>query len=760
MSRQLCIHGHFYQPPREDPWMGEIFPEDSAAPSLNWNQRITRESYAPLAWARRTDSGGCITDILNCYEWISFNAGPTLLGWMERNDYPTYQRMVDADRVSIARWGHGNAMAQVYHHTILPLASAQDKKLEIAWARADFRARFGREPEGMWLAECAADTATLEELARQGILFTILSPHQAAAVAESGPDDRQEHWQPVRGGEMDISEPYNIELPSGRSIAVFFYNGPLSQAVAFERLLQDGENFWLKLSGAANGGLLTVCTDGETYGHHFTFGEMALAYTLGQAISGRDNMRLTNYATYLTQNPPTRKVRLHEPSAWSCAHGVERWRSNCGCTDGGHPQWNQEWRTPLREALNMMKKAVDAHTTAEAALFKDSAAALEKYGEILAGSVPREAFAADHFTPGLTPEATKKAWQLLAMQEQALAAFASCAWFFDEISRIEPVNSMTYALRALEILKGTGGPTLESDFAAILEKARSNKTEEGTGRTVFENHVLPRRETKASIILQAMLRLWAEKRLPCPNIKNTVQWRNLTVTILPTDVVGGSLSGEARIRWANEPDGSPVEWEWMPPKAGTIHETAITITGKDGSRQTLRYTELPRNKRQAIAMRAMEVANTQRLDAFEEDAANAVALFEPWVEAQHDQPMGHHWKANAPALAVAYMKHPGLSDNQRRQLAQFLTDSGLLIGGGREVITNWLTMRLLRFIESASEPDAKDADRQWERAASIVERARTLLPHPDLWAVQNRMWETGFRSAGARRFATAIGFRV
>ncbi|UZP67826.1 DUF3536 domain-containing protein [Desulfovibrio mangrovi] len=757
MPRQLCIHGHFYQPPREDPWMGEIFPEDSAAPSLNWNQRITRESYAPLAWARRIDSEGCIADIMNCYEWISFNAGPTLLAWMERNEPTTYRRILEADGISSARWGHGNAMAQAYHHTILPLASAQDKKLEIAWARADFRTRFGREPEGMWLAECAADIPTLEELASQGIRFTILSPHQASFVADKGDDD----WQAVHGGAIDISIPYDIELPSGKTIAVFFYNGPISQAVAFERLLQDGEAFWQKLNHAAGTGLLTVCTDGETYGHHFTFGEMALAYTLGQAISGRDNTRLTNYATYLAQNPPTRKVRIHEPSSWSCAHGVERWKSNCGCTDGGHPTWNQEWRGPLREALDLMKRAVDMHTEKTGkTLFKNTETALAAYGDILSNGTTREAFSDAYFLPALSAAEQRKAWQLLAMQEQSLAAYASCAWFFDEISRIEPINGMTYALRAMEILKATGGPEIEKEFAAVLEKAQSNKPEEGNGRTIFEQQVLPRRETKASIILQAMLRLWAEKRLPCPNIKNTVQWPNITVTILPTDAAGGSLSGEARMRWFNEPDSPPVLWEWTPPKAGAINESCITLQGTDNFSQTFRYADLPRNKRQAIAMRAMEVANIQRLDAYEEDAANAVALFEPWVEAQHDQPLGHNWKANAPALAVAYMKHPNLTDNQRRQIAKYLTDCGLLICGGREIITNWLTMRLLRFIESAASSGTKDAEQQLERAASIVERARTLLPHPDLWAAQNRLWEIGFRTPAARKFAKAISFRV
>lgn len=749
MPRHLCIHGHFYQPPREDPWLGDILPEDSAAPNLHWNQRITIESYAPLAWARRMDGEGRITDIMNCYEWISFNAGPTLLSWLEREEKTTYERMLEADRISLSRWGHGNAMAQVYHHTILPLASARDKQLEIAWAIADFKARFARNPEGMWLAECAVDIPSLEELAAQGIEFTILSPHQASGIS----DLDGSIWQTVTGGNIDISVPYTIQLPSGKSIAVFFYNGPLSQAVAFERLLQDGNTFFQRLSGAAGSGLLTVCTDGETYGHHFKFGEMALAYALGQAIAGRDDMRLTNYAAYLAANPPTRQVRLHTPSAWSCAHGVERWKSNCGCTDGGHPQWNQEWRGPLRTALNGMKESVDSHFFAEGKkLFNNAETALLDYGAVLSGATNRETFSAAHFKPALTPQQQHTAWKLLVMQEQALAAYASCAWFFDELTRIEPVNSMTFAVRAMELLQTTGGPSVESAFVEALEKAHSNKPEEGSGKTVFERHVLPRKETRASIILQSLLRLWAEKRLPCPSIKNTVQWHSVAVSILTTDVIGGSLSGEARIRWFPEPEEAPVIWEWTPPKAGAIRESSVTVQEPDGLTQTYTFEELPRSKRQAIALRAMEVANTQRLAAFEEDAANAAALFEPWVEAQTDQPMGHHWKAIAPALAIAYMKHPNLSVEQRRQIARYLTEAGLLIDGGRELITHWLNQRLIRYLEGPE--DALD------RATTIVDRARTLLPHPNIWAVQNKLWEKGFRSDVSRRFAASIGFKV
>ncbi|MBF0515466.1 MAG: DUF3536 domain-containing protein, partial [Desulfovibrionaceae bacterium] len=468
MDKYLCIHGHFYQPPREDPWLGKILPEGSAAPFRHWNQRITRESYTPMAFARRLDGAGAITEIVNCYEWMSFNAGPTLMTWLARSAPGTHEAMVAADKASLKRLGHGNAMAQVHHHVIMPLAKTRDKELEVAWAVDDFTARFDRAPEGMWLAEAAVDTPSLEVLAAHGVVFTILSPTQAKAVADLGSDA----WRPADPGNLDIREPYLVELPSGRSISVFFYDGPLSRAVAFERLLADGEQFWRRLSGAAGDGLLSLATDGETYGHHFKFGDMALAYALAQAREGRDGLRITNFGAYLAMRPPRRKAALHEPSAWSCAHGVERWRSDCGCTDGGHPGWNQRWRAPLREALNMLKDAVDAHYDALApALFTSPDEALLRYGRVLAGSTEPASFQKTFFVKGLSAAGRDKAWKLLSMQQWALASFASCAWFFDEISRLEPVNSLTFALRALELARATGvnGATGATGVTARLE---------------------------------------------------------------------------------------------------------------------------------------------------------------------------------------------------------------------------------------------------------------------------------------------------
>jgi len=535
MARALCIHGHFYQPPREDPWLGRILPEGSAAPSRHWNERICRESYAPLAQARRLDDQGRIIDLVNCYAWMSFNVGPTLLSWMARSAPDTYARILEADRESVRRLGHGNALAQIYHHVIMPLASAADKEPEVAWAVDDFTARFGRTPEGMWLSETAVDTPTLEVLAAAGIRFTILDPSQAEAISDDG-----RSWRPVDAGSLPIGEPYAVALPSGRSIAVFFYHGALSQAVAFERLLADGEQFFRRLSQAAGPGLLSLATDGETYGHHFTFGEMALAYVLDQARSGRDGLTLTNFGAFLADNPPRRFVRIREASAWSCAHGVERWRADCGCTTGGHPGYNQRWRKPLRQALDGLSASLADHfATAGRTRFPDPREALLAYGRVLSGAQTPEAFEAAHMAAGLSRDDRAAAWKLLAMRQWGLASLASCAWFFDEISRLEPVNALTFALRAMELARETGLADPEPTLTATLAQAVSNEPDKGTGRDIWETMVRPRRETPRSLLAQALLTLELEERLPHDGSRAVAAWPGVSVAVSLTETAPG-----------------------------------------------------------------------------------------------------------------------------------------------------------------------------------------------------------------------------
>jgi len=551
MDRFLCIHGHFYQPPREDPWLGAVLPEGSAAPSANWNERICRESYAPLSRARRLDGAGRIMDIFNLYEWISFNFGPTLCRWMESRAPETLARVVEGDRAGLTRLGHGNALAQVCHHVILPLASDLDKHLEVGWAVADFRHRFGRDPEGMWLSEAAVDTASLEVLAENGIRFTVLAPCQAAFVADLDGGNRRA----VSEWDMDISRPYRAVLPSGRYVDIFFYHGGLSQAVAFERLLADGENFWRRLSGAAGPGLLALATDGETYGHHFQFGEMALAYVMAQAASGRDGLSPTNFGAYLAKHPPQHRVWLREPSAWSCVHGVERWRSDCGCTNGEHPGYNQKWRGPLRAALDLLKAEVDAHYfSAAGGLFHDPKAALLAYGEVLCGAMDKAGFEAARFVPGLAADKRSLAWTLLSMQRFAVSSFASCAWFFDELTRIEPVNALTYALRAMDLARETGMADPEARFLAELEKAESNDPAMGNGRDVWNNLVAPRRATAKTLALQTFLTLEAEDRLPVPGGPGqAVAWPAVTAAVrLDAAADGHGHTGTFSLDWTLE----------------------------------------------------------------------------------------------------------------------------------------------------------------------------------------------------------------
>lgn len=495
MPIALCIHGHFYQPPRFDPWLETVLPEGSAAPEHDWNARITRECYAPLAWARRLDGRGRIHELVNCYAWMSFNFGPTLLRWMELHAPQTYARVLEGDRLSLVRLGHGNALAQVYHHAIMPLATDLDKDLEVAWAVQDFRTRFGRDPEGMWLAETAVDLPTLSALARAGIGFTILAPRQAKAVRAGDGEFRA-----VTEDSLDTTRPYLVRLPEGKSINVYFYDGAVSRAVAFERLLASGENFWTRLTGSLPGGLRHIATDGESYGHHFMFGEMALAYVIEQARQGRDGVTMTNYAAHLAAHPATDEALIHENTSWSCVHGVERWKTHCGCSDGGHPDWMQDWRRPLRRSLNYLKYYADEHYSRRgAALFGDAAAALREYGLVLAGAEPLSAFLERHCTPGLAASERTDACRLLLMQRLSLAAFASCAWFFDEVTRIEPLGALTSARRALDLLSATGGPDVEAGFVRVLSEAHSNIRDDWDGEAIWKTLVTPRRPSLAEL---------------------------------------------------------------------------------------------------------------------------------------------------------------------------------------------------------------------------------------------------------------------
>ena len=354
--RFVAVHGHFYQPPRENPWLEAVEVQDSAAPAHDWNERITDECYAPNTAARRLSAEGSVIGIVNNFEQISFNVGPTLMAWLGRHRPDVSARIVEADRVSRRARGHGNAIAQVFNHMIMPLASRRDRITQVRWGLWDFRARFGREAEGLWLPETAVDTQTLDVLAEAGIRFTILAPHQAARIRPLAGGA----WQEV-GGAIDPSRPYRWTGPSGGSLAVFFYDAPVSRAIAFEGILQSGEAFATRLLGAFRDErpwpqLVHCATDGESYGHHSRFGEMALAAALEQ-VEATGRARLTNYAAFLALSPPDHEVEIRENTSWSCAHGVERWRADCGCRLD--PSTRQAWRQPLRDALDWLAAEID-----------------------------------------------------------------------------------------------------------------------------------------------------------------------------------------------------------------------------------------------------------------------------------------------------------------------------------------------------------------------------------------------------------------
>ena len=495
MTKFICIHGHFYQPPRENPWLESVELQDSAAPWHDWNERITVECYAPNAAARMLNGEGKIENIISNYSRISFNFGPTLLAWLKDKMPQAHDAIVAADKLSRERFsGHGSAMAQVYNHMILPLANPRDKFTQIFWGIRDFEFRFGRKPEGMWLSETAADSETLDALAEQGIKFTVLSPFQARQARKIG--DRR--WQDVNGGKIDPSRPYRMKLPSGRTINVFFYDAPLSQAVAFEKLLAGGDRFAQRIAGAFNDGrdweqLVHLATDGESYGHHHRHGEMALAYA-SEFIEKNKLATLTNYGEYLEKHPPQHEVRIHEKSAWSCSHGVGRWMADCGCNSGGHGDWKQHWRAPLREALDWLRDSVTPLYEAKAGEFlRDPWAARNEYIQVILNRAPevREKFFAAQAKRELNDVEKVTVFKLLELQRHAMLMYTSCGWFFDELSGIETVQVIQYAARVIQLANEILGEDFEPQFLERLEKAKSNIPEHGDGRAIYNKFVKP-----------------------------------------------------------------------------------------------------------------------------------------------------------------------------------------------------------------------------------------------------------------------------
>lgn len=547
-ERYVCIHGHFYQPPRENPWLEAVEIQGSAAPYHDWNERITAECYAPNGAARVVNAQNKIIRILNNYARISFNFGPTLLSWLKDNAHRVYQMILDADAHSQRRFGgHGSAMAQVYNHIIMPLASTRDKITQVVWGIADFESRFGRKPEGMWLSETAVDLETLDILAARGIRFVVLAPHQcarvrklpappkaakgakgrakqaardaatqvppeaaqstapapdgasASAATQPAPDPIAEiPWKETSSADVDTTQPYLVRLKENRSIAAFFYDGPRSRAIAFEGLLNDGVTFARRLLGgfaekSDHTQLVHVATDGESYGHHHRYGEMALAWAL-KWLENEGQVKLTNYGEFLEKFPPAYEAQIFEDTSWSCAHGVERWRSDCGC-NGGRQGWNQQWRRPLRESLDWLRDTVAPLVSKRSAgLFKELDAARNAYISVVLDRSPEsiDAFLAIHASHDLDPADRVAALQLMELERHAQLMYTSCGWFFDEISGIETVQVIAYASRVLQLaqtLFGQDAANLEAEFEARLGTAPSNVPELGNGAGVYDTYV-------------------------------------------------------------------------------------------------------------------------------------------------------------------------------------------------------------------------------------------------------------------------------
>lgn len=473
----LIIHGHFYQPPRENPWTGEVEAEPSAAPYHDWNERIHAECYAPNA-------------SVNNYARISFNFGPTLLSWLELHHPDTYQHIIAADRESAAqRGGHGNAIAQAYGHAILPLCNERDRLTQVVWGLADFRFRFGREPEALWLPETAANDATLAVLIEQGLRYVILAPDQAKRVRVGS------EWIDVSGGKVDTTRAYRFEHPTdpGRSIAVFFYDGSLARAIAFEKALTSSRGLVERFVHAGQrGDLVNVATDGETYGHHFKFGDLGLAHTLG--VEARQaGFWITNYGEYLDRHVPQALVEIEngsagEGSSWSCAHGVSRWARDCGCHTGGEAGWNQAWRDPLRVALNFLRD--DAALKFESTeLLRDPWAARNDYVSVLLEPQAKENFLARHAVGTLNEAECVRVFQLLEMQHSALLMFTSCGWFFSDLAGIETLQVLRYAARVIDLQEQLGFDVPRKQFLELLANAKSNKPEKGNGAEIFASIV-------------------------------------------------------------------------------------------------------------------------------------------------------------------------------------------------------------------------------------------------------------------------------
>lgn len=489
-NKYLCIHGHFYQPPRENAWLEEIEIQDSASPFHDWNERITHECYRPNGTSRILSKNNRITDIVNNYSKISFNFGPTLLSWMEHNAPDVYSAILKADKLSMKHFGgHGSAMAQVYNHIIMPLADRQDQITQVRWGLEDFKSRFGRDAEGMWLSETAVNTETLEVLAEHGVKFTVLAPRQAKRHRKIGSNS----WS----NSVDTKRHYVCKLPGGKQIILFFYDGERSQDVAFKGLLKNGREFAESLVSSFDSRseeqLVHIATDGESYGHHHRHGDMALAFCC-RYIETHGLAQLTNYAQYMNLVEADHEVEIHENTSWSCYHGIERWKSNCGC--GNESGYHQRWRAPLRKSLNWLRDRLKEVYQKEMSPYSDDLWGLrDEYIKVILNRKRKfvDQFLEEHLKQPLDKDQKSLVIRLLEMQRQSLLMFTSCGWFFDEVSRIETVQILQYANRAIQLAERVSGVQLEDQFVEKLDKAESNIRALKSAAKIYETDIQPKR---------------------------------------------------------------------------------------------------------------------------------------------------------------------------------------------------------------------------------------------------------------------------
>jgi alpha-amylase/alpha-mannosidase (GH57 family) len=530
----VAVHGHFYQPPRENPYLNAVERQPSAAPFHDWNERIHHECYRTNAFARILNDDGDLLGIVNNFEYFSFNIGPTLMSWLERYDLETYQRIIEADRNSANRLnGHGNAIAQVYNHIILPLATERDKYTQVRWGKADFRARFGRDPEGMWLAETAVDYPTLEVLIAEGIRFIILAPSQAQRCRPLSDAAQDAEWLEVGGSQIDPTRPYRCYLPNGdRSkdfIDIFFYDGPISRDMGFGEVLSSSHQFASRIGQAVRGDqrpsqLISVATDGETFGHHKPGREKAIAYAFMSEFPRR-GWTVTNFAHYLSLNDPTWEVELKPVTAWSCCHGVDRWQDDCGCGGGG--TWHQQWRRPLRDSLDWLRdQLAQVYEEAGRAFLLDPWQARDAYIAVIGdrSSTTIDQFFAQHQAYALSDEDKIDALRLLEMQRHALLMYTSCGWFFEEISRPEGTQILRYAARAIELAGDVTGVQLERSFVRQLAAAPSNVETMKNGAEVYRKLVIPSqinlRQVAAHYAISSLFTTYSrEQRIYCYTIE-------------------------------------------------------------------------------------------------------------------------------------------------------------------------------------------------------------------------------------------------